>query len=166
MSELRRLGRREAYRLGELRTPGVGQPAPPRPLRPSFQPRHRGPASAWVLGFLVGAAAIAAAAERGLWFVPLFVGVLAGLCGQLGHWRFRVTLPAAAAMAVIGWGIPLGVAARHGSPEGAPVLGLHPHTTASVALPLAAAAIQALAGASLGRVLAPSVADWLWPLTA
>jgi hypothetical protein len=163
--ELRRLGRREAYRLGELRTPGVGPPGPPRLLRPSFLPRHRGAASAWFLGFLAGTAAIAAAAERGLWFVPLLAGLLAGLCGRLGRWRWRVTLPVAAAMAVIGWGIPLGLAARHANPAGAALLGLHPHTAAGIALPLAAAVVQALAGASLGRVLAPSVAEWLWPLT-
>jgi hypothetical protein len=162
--ELRRLGRREAYRLGELRTPGVGQPAPPRLCRPSFLPRHRGPASAWVLGFLAGAAAITAATERGLWFVPLLVGVVAGLCGWLGRWRWRVTLPVAAAMALIGWGIPLGLAARHTGPAGAALLGLHPHTTASIAVALVVAGVQALAGACLGRVLAPSVAQWLWLL--
>lgn len=163
--ELKRLGRREAYRLGALRTQGVGQPAPPRGLQPSFLPRHRGPASAWVLGFVAGTAAVAAAAEAGLWFMPLLVGVLAGLCGRLGRWRPRVTLPVAAAMAVIGWGIPLGLAAGRGHAVGAAVLGLHPHTAVSVGLLLVTAAVQAVAGAWLGRALAPSVAARLWPLT-
>jgi hypothetical protein len=161
MSELNRLGRREAYRLGTLRTQGVGQPAAPRPFRPSFLPRHRGPASAWIVALACGTATIAAAAGGGLWFVPFLVGVLAGVCGRLGGWRSRVTLPVAAAMAVTGWGIALGLAGDHGS--GAALLGLPAHSPASVALPLAVGAVQALAGAYLGRRLAPSVAQWLWP---
>jgi hypothetical protein len=167
MDELRRLGRREAYRLGTLRTQGAGQTAPPRPFQPSFLPRHRGPASAWVLGFLAGTAAIALAAAAGLWFVPFIVGAAAGLCGRVGRWRPGVLLPAAAAMAVIGWGIPLGLAARSGRPEGATaraaLLGLPAHTTAGAAVTLAVAAVQALAGAWIGLALAPRAARWLWP---
>lgn len=169
MSDLRRLGRREAYRLGTLRTQGVGQPAPPRLFRPSFQPRHRGPASAWFLGFLAGTAAVAAAAHAGLWFVAFLVGLLAGFCGRLGRWRLRVILPAAAAMAVIGWAITLGLAARRygltrATAHVATVLpGLHPHHgAAGIAAVLLAGAALALAGAGLGQALAPFAGKWIW----
>jgi hypothetical protein len=159
--ELRRLGKREAYQLGSLRTQGVAQPSPPRPFVPSFLPRHRGPVSAWVLGGLAGAAAIAGGASAGLWFVPFIIGVLAGFAMFLGRWRLRVTLPAAAAMAVAGWGVPLGLAARSGRPEGATarvaaaLLGLPPHAAAGIALTLLVGAVQALVGAWLGIAVAP-----------
>jgi hypothetical protein len=159
--DLRRLGKREAYRLGALRTQGVPQVSPPRPFVPSFLPRHRGPVSAWVLGGLAGVAAIAGGASAGLWFVPFIVGVLAGFTMFLGRWRLRVTLSAAGAMAVAGWGVPLGLAARSGKPEGATarvvaaLLGLPPHAAVGVAVALLVAAIQALAGAWLGVALAP-----------
>jgi hypothetical protein len=159
--ELKRLGKREGYRLGTLRTQGVGQVAPPRPFVPSFLPRHRGSLSAWVLGGLAGAAAIAGGASAGLWFVPFIVGVLAGLAMHLGRWRLRATLSAAAAMAVVGWGVPLGLAARRGEPEGATarvvaaLLGLPPHAAVGVAVTLLAGVVQALIGAWLGVTLAP-----------
>jgi hypothetical protein len=159
--DLKRLGKREAYRLGSLRTQGVPAVSPPRVFVPSFLPRHRGPLSAWLLGGLAGAAAIAGSASAGLWFVPFIIGVLAGFAMFLGRWRLRVTLPAAAAMAVAGWGIPLGLAARRGQPEGATarvvaaLLGLPPHAAVGVAVTLLVAAVQALVGAWLGMTLAP-----------
>jgi len=168
MSELRRLGRREAYRLGTLRTQGVGQPTPPRQFRPSFLPRHRGPVAAWVTGFLAGAAAIAAAAVAGLWFVPFFVGAAAGFCGWLGRWRLPVTLAAAAAMALVGWGVPLVLASRHGhlarlaGHVTTAMPGLSAHTDRGMAAAALVAAAAALAGASLSLALARGVAHWLW----
>jgi hypothetical protein len=169
MSELKRLGRREAYRLGTLRTQGVGQPAPPRRLRPSFLPRHRGSASTWFIGVAAGAAAVAAAARAGLWFVPFLVGLVAGFSGGLGRWRPRVALPAIAAMAMIGWAIPAGLRARHGGPARAAAQvtaalpGLHPHgVAAGLAAALLTVAAQALAGAGLGLALAPRAAKWIW----
>jgi hypothetical protein len=159
--ELRRLGKREAYQLGSLRTQGVPQGSPPRLFTPSFLPRHRGPLSAWVLSGLAGVGAIAGGAQIGLWFVPFIVGVLAGFAMFVGRWRLRVTLASAAAMAVIGWGVPLGLAARGGEPEGATarvvaaLLGIPPHAVVGVAVTLLIAAVQALVGAWLGVALAP-----------
>jgi hypothetical protein len=169
MSELRRLGKREAYRLGTLRTQGVGQPAPPRRFRPSFLPRHRGPGPAWCLGIVAGTAAVAAAAHAGLWFVPFLAGLLAGFSGRLGRWRLRVTLPVTAAMAVIGWAVPLGLAARRdglaraAARVGTVLPGLHPHHgAAGLAAVLLAAAALALAGAGLGQALARAADKWIW----
>jgi hypothetical protein len=159
--ELRRLGRREGYRLGTLRTQGVGQASPPRPFVPQFLPRHRGLVSRWVLAGLAGAAAIAGGAAIGLWFVPFIVGALAGFAMNVGRWPVRVTLLGAAAMAVAGWGAPLGLAASRGEPEGATarvvaaLLGLPPHAVVGVAVTLLIGVIQALAGAWLGVTLAP-----------
>src|SRR5215469_12448124 len=159
--ELKRLGRREGYRLGNLRTQGVSQAAAPRPFIPSFRQRQRGAVSAWVLGGLAGMAAIAGAAAVGLWFVPFIVGVLAGLAMYLGRWRLRATLLAAAAMAVAGWAVPLALAARGGEPVGATarvvaaLLGLPPHAAVGIAVTLLVGVVQALAGTWLGVTLAP-----------
>lgn len=159
--ELKRLGKREGYRLGNLRTQGVGQIAPPRSFVPSFLPRHRGAVSAWVLGGVAGMAVIAGGAVLGLWFVPFIVGVLAGFAMRLGLWRLRAILVTAAAMAAAGWAVPLGLAARHGEPEGATarvvaaLLGLPPHAAVGIAVTLLVGVVQALAGAWLGLALAP-----------
>jgi len=159
--ELKRLGRREGYRLGSLRTQGVTQSSAPRPFVPQFLPRHRGLVSRWILAGLAGVAAIAGGASIGLWFVPFIVGALAGLAMFVGRWRVRVTLAAAAAMAVIGWGVPLGLAASRGEPEGATarvvaaLMGLPPHAAVGVAVTLLIGVVQALAGAWLGLALAP-----------
>lgn len=159
--ELKRLGKREGYRLGNLRTQGVTQVAPPRPFIPSFLPRRRGPVPAWILAGLAGVAAVAGGAAIGLWFVPFIVGALAGFAMYLGRWRLRVTLSAAAAMAVAGWAVPLALAARRGQPEGATarvvaaLLGLPPHAAMGIAVTLLIAAVQALAGAWLGLAVAP-----------
>jgi hypothetical protein len=42
-SDLKRLGRRGSYRLGQLRTQGAAPPGPPPPLQPRFRrARHQG----------------------------------------------------------------------------------------------------------------------------
>jgi hypothetical protein len=144
MDELDRLGRPGAYRLGMLRAAGA-EPAPPRPYRPLFaRASRRGPPSAWVLAFTGGAAAVAGGAVVGLFFVPFLVGLATGLVARWGGWRLRVTLPAVVVMAVLGWGIPLAWQAWHAEPHGA-------RGTIAVLL---AGILQALAGVSLGRVLA------------
>ncbi|HEY2550043.1 MAG TPA: hypothetical protein VGI64_05640 [Streptosporangiaceae bacterium] len=162
MADLNRLGRRDAYRLGRLRAQGIAQVGPPAPFRPWFtRPRHKGRASAWLLGCVLGTAAIAAGGVAGLWFVPFVVGLLAGLVSRPGSWRMRVAAPVAAAMAVAGWGIALWWPALHGQPSGATarviaaLAGLPPHAAFAIALTLLIALAQALAGAWLGRVLVP-----------
>jgi hypothetical protein len=72
-----------------------------------------------MLAFLAGPAASAAGALAGLWFVPFVVGLLAGLAVRFGRWRLQMTLPAVAAMAVIGWGAVLRRQAAGGEPIGA-----------------------------------------------
>ena len=108
MTDLKRLGKRGSYRLGRLRTQGVGSFGPPLPGRPSFtRPAYRGPAALWLLGLLAGAAVISGAAALGLWYAPFVVAVVAGFASKLGDWRARQAVPAAAAMAAAGWALPL-----------------------------------------------------------
>jgi hypothetical protein len=164
MADLRRLGKRGAYRLGALGRLG-GLPAqrasrPPR-HQPSFAPGHRGPASGWALGCLAGAAVIAGGAALGWWFVPFVVGVAAGIAGRYGRWRLRAALVAVALMASAGWAIPLAWSAWSGSAVGATarvvaaLAGLPPHAVVAVAATLLVAVIQALLGLWLGRTLSP-----------
>jgi hypothetical protein len=162
VTDLRRLGKPGAYRLGRLRTQGISGPSPPTPFRPLFtRPRHRGPGSLWLLGWLAGAALIIAGAAAGLWFLPFVVGLLAGLASKLGGWRLRVALPAVAAMAVVGWGFPLCWSSLHGQPVAATALviaavaGWPAHAAVGIAVTLLIALVQAVVGAWLGRVLAP-----------
>ena len=162
MADLNRLGRRDAYRLGRLRAQGIAEAPAPAPFRPWFtRPRHRGRASAWLLGCLLGAGAILASAVAGLWFGPFVVGLLAGLVSRPGGWRMRVAAPVVAVMAVAGWGIAIWLPALRGQPSGATArvnaaLGsLPPHAASAIALTLLIALVQAVVGAWLGRVLMP-----------
>jgi hypothetical protein len=166
MTDLKRLGKRGAYRLGSLRPQGIGWAAPPVPFRPSFAPpTRRGPLSAWLGGLLAGTAVILAGAVAGLWFIPFVIGLLAGFVMRSGGWRLRVTLAAVAVMAAVGWGVPLGWAALHGQPTGATarviaaLAGLPPHAVVGVVVTLLVPVLQGLAGAWLGRALAPRPID-------
>ena len=165
-ADLNRLGKRGAYRLGQLRTQGISQIGPPVPVRPSFaRPRHHGPVWLWLLAWLAGTVVIAAGAAAGLWFLPFVAGLAGGLANRIGRWRMRVLLPAAAVMATAGWGIPLWWAALHGQPTGATarviaaLAGLPASAIAGVAAALLVAVIQALAGTWLGRALTPGPGD-------
>jgi phage shock protein PspC (stress-responsive transcriptional regulator) len=162
VTDLKRLGKPNSYRLGRLRAQGVAQAAPPAPFRPRFtRPRHRGPVLLWLLAAAAGAAAIAAGAVAGIWFVPFIAGVVAGLANRYGAWRARVTVTAAVLMAVVGWGVPLGWMALHGrvtvavARGAATVVGLPAHASIGVALTLLVAVAQAVAGLWLGRALTP-----------
>jgi hypothetical protein len=161
MADLDRLGKRGSYRLGQLRVQGAGPAGPPPPRRPRFRARHRGPTSLWLLAAAAGAAVIAGGAAAGLWFAPLAVGLAAGLVNRFAGWRPRVLVPAVAAMAVAGWGIPLWWPALHGQPAGgtAPVIAalasLPGSAAGGVLVALLAAVLQALAGLWLGRALTP-----------
>jgi hypothetical protein len=162
MADLKRLGKRGSYRLGRLRAQGIGEALPPAPFRPWFQrPRHAGIGAAWLLGFFAGIAVIVAGAWFGLWFLPFVVGVVAGLADRFGNWGGRIMLPAVAAMAVVGWAIPLCWSALHGEPLAATarvvaaLAGLPPYAALAITLTLLVAVIQAAVGLWLGRALTP-----------
>lgn len=159
MSDLSRLGKRNSYRLGQLRVQGAGPAGPPPLRRPRFRRRHRGPASLWLLAAAASVAVIAAGAAAGLWYAPFAVGLAAGLVSRIGGWRARVLAAALAAVAMAGWGIALWWPALHGQRAGgtAPViaaLAAWPGSAAGgVLLALVVAVVQALAGLGLGRAL-------------
>jgi hypothetical protein len=161
MSELNRLGKRGAYRLGRLGAPPPAPVGPPAPHYPSWVPGHRGAAVLWLLGGLAAAVLIALGAAAGWWFLPFVAGLAAGAAARYGRWRLRVALPATALVAAIGWAIPLGWQALHGAPVRATarvvaaLAGLPPHAVVAIAATLVVAALQALAGLWLTWALIP-----------
>jgi hypothetical protein len=161
MADLRRLGKRGSYRLGRLGAPPPEQAGRPAPRYPSFAPGHRGPAAGWAAGCAAGIVVIAGGASLGWWFVPFVVGIAAGIAARYGRWRLRVAVLTVTVMAAAGWGIPLWWSAWRGAPTGATARAvaalarLPPHAAAAIAVTLAVAVIEALAGLWLGRALAP-----------
>ncbi len=159
MADLRRLGRRGSYRLGGRGVPGQARPA--RPHHPSFRPARPGRATVWLAGGLAGAAVIAAGAALGWWFVPFLAGAAAGVAARFGRLRLRTALTAVAAGAAAGWAVPLAWAAPGGLPERqvartvAALAGLPAHGSVIVVVALLVAALQALAGFWVARVLTP-----------
>jgi hypothetical protein len=98
--------------------------------------------------------------------VPFAAGLAAGLANRIGGWRPIIALPAVAAMAVAGWGIPLlwqmlvdGQPYRPVAREAAALLGLPAHSSAGFVLTLGIAVVQALVGYWLGRALTPRRAE-------
>jgi len=162
MADPRRLGKRGSYRLGRMAAPPEPRTPWPAGHYPTWAPRHRGPVSAWVLACLAGVVIVAAGALVGWWFLPFVSGLAAGLAAHYGQLRLRVTLPAAMAVAVAGWGAALAwLALRDGLPEVATartiaaLAGLPAAAAAAIGVTLLVAAIQAAAGVWLGRALAP-----------
>ncbi len=142
MAELRKLGRRGAYRLG----PPRGRVSPWR----------------WLTVVLAGALVIAAGAELGLWFVPFLAGLAAGLLLPRWGWRLRHTLLAVLVMALLGWGVPLyWPAVVQGQPAGATarviaaLAGVPPHAFTGVLVTLLVAILQGVVGLWLGRAVQP-----------
>ena len=161
MSDLNRLGKRGAYRLGRLGAPPPAPAGPPAPHYPSWVPGHRGPAVLWLLGGLAAAVLIALGAAAGWWFLP-FVAWPGG--------RGRGALRALAAAGRpaghgAGRGDRLGHPARLAGPPWRPVratarvvaalAGLPPHAVVAIAATLVVAALQALAGLWLTWALIP-----------
>ncbi len=169
-SEFRRLGKRGAYGLGKLRSPGVAEPHKPAQFRPRFTRRrpHRWATSTWLLGLVAGAVVIAAATAMAWWFVPFVAGVGAGLVNRLGGWPWRFAVPAVAVMGAVGWGLPLWLGALRGEPYGAAarviaaLTGLPGYAAVSIVLTLLIAVVQAVTGYWLGRALTPRLADDLF----
>jgi hypothetical protein len=115
-----------------------------------------------VLACLAGAVIVAAGALAGWWFLPFLAGLGIGLAAHYGRLRLRVTLPAALAVAAVGWGAALAwLALRDGLPEVsvartiAALAGLPASAAVAIAVTLVVAALQAAAGLWLGRALAP-----------
>jgi hypothetical protein len=164
MTDHKRLGKRGSYRLGRLRAQGVSVVAPPLPSRPSFSSsRHRGSLALWLAGWVTLTALLAAGAAWGVWFVPYAAGLVAGFSTGCGGWRLRPSLVAVITTALVGWGVPLGwsASASGGQPAGASaraiaeLTGRPASALITFAVSLLVAVIQAMAGAWLGRVLAP-----------
>ena len=161
MADARRLGKRGSYRLGRLGVPPPDPARPPRPHYPSWHPARRGPVSLWLAGALAAAAVIAAGAAPGWWFVPLPVGVAAGVAARFGRLRLRTVLPAIAAAAAAGWAVPLARSAPGGLPGWqvartfSVLAGLPPRVSVVFVVALLAAAAQALAGCWVALMLTP-----------
>ena len=166
-ADLKRLGKRSAYRLGKLRVQGVAGSERPVAFQPRFaRPDHRWPASTWVAGLLGGVLLIIAGALAGWWFMPFAAGVLAGLANRIGRWPIRVAVPAVAIVAVLGWAVPLAWSVLRGLPYAgtarviAALLGLPANPAVGIGLTLIVAVAQAVVGYWLGRALTPLPADY------
>ena len=162
MAEPRRLGRRGSYRLGRMGAPPTPRTPWPEVHYPTWTPRRRGPVSLWVLACVAGAVLVAAGALAGWWFLPFLAGLGTGLAARYGRLRLRATLPAAVAVAAVGWGAALAwLAVRDGLPEVsvartiATLAGLPASAAVAIAVTLMVAALQAAAGLWLGRALVP-----------
>jgi hypothetical protein len=165
-SDLKRLGRRGAYRLGQLRVQGVAGDQAPTRFQPRFaRPHHRWPTSTWLLGLLAGILLIVAGAVLGWWFMPFAAGMLAGLANRIGRWRTRVALPAVVIVAALGWAVPIVWSVLNGQPYAAvarviaALLGLPANPPVGIAVTLLVAVVQAVVGYWLGRALTPMPAE-------
>jgi hypothetical protein len=104
---------------------------------------------------------IAWGAMDGIWFIPLIIGVVAGVGARFGQWPLRVMAPAVVLICAAGWGAALIVPAVRGLPVGATartiagVAGLPALVTVGVGITLAVSVLQGLAGLWLGRALTP-----------
>jgi len=162
VADPRKLGKRGSYRLGRLGAPPAVRTPWPGAHYPSFAPRRRGPAGAWLLACLAGVVIVAAGALAGWWFLPFLAGLAAGLAVWFGRLRLRTALLAAVAVAAAGWGAALAwLALRDGLPEVAvgrsiaALSGLPASAAVTIAATLLVAVVQAAAGLWLGRALAP-----------
>jgi hypothetical protein len=157
MADPRRLGKRGAYRLGELRfTKPKSWRGPSGPRQPSFGTRRsRDLALAWLAACAVTAAVLGAGAALGLWFLPFVAGIAAGAW----PWRTRSALGLVALAVAVGWGAALWWPALSGAPAGptarviAALAGLPPYAAVGVAGTLLVGIAQALAAVWLTRAV-------------
>jgi hypothetical protein len=155
VADPKRLGKRGAYRFGELRPPD-------RPTKraathhPSFRPR-RSPVSvlAWLTACVAAAALLGLGARFGLWFGPFLAGMAAGA----GPWRARPALGLVVLAVAAGWGAALWWPALSGAPTGATarvvaaLAGLPPHAAVGVAATLGVGIAQAVVAFWLARAV-------------
>jgi hypothetical protein len=156
VADPKRLGRRGAYRLGDLRAPAPPPPRPPAAYRPTFASRApRGSFVRWLAACAVAAALIGVGAGFGLWFLPFVVGLAAGAA----PWRARSALVLAVLAAAVGWGAALAWPALSGSPQGATaravaaLAGLPPYAGVGVAGTLLVGIIEGVVAVWLARAL-------------
>ena len=90
MADPKRLGGRDAYRLGRLRAPDPPPPRRPTALAPSFASRPpRGSLIRWLAACAAAAALLGLGAGFGLWFLPFVAGLAAGGRAVAGTFRTR-----------------------------------------------------------------------------
>jgi len=156
MADPKRLGKRGAYRLGELRVSGRPQARGPAPRTPSFGARRsRGAAWAALAACAVTAALLGLGAAFGLWWLPFAAGIAAGAA----PWRAGPVLVAALVAVLAGWGAALWWPALTGAPAGATaravaaLAGLPPYAGVGVAATLLVGVLQVLAAVWLARAV-------------
>jgi len=156
MADLRRLGKRGAYRLGELRILPKPAGRPPAPHQPSFGARRSpGWPALWLAVCAAAAALLGLGAAFGLWFLPFVAGIAAGA----GPCRVRPALGLAVLAVAVGWGAALWWPARSGAPVGATaravaaLAGLPPYAVAGVAATLLVGMLQAIVAFWLARAV-------------
>jgi hypothetical protein len=156
MADPKRLGKRGAYRFGEMRVSGRPQARGPAPHTPSFSARRsRGPAWAWLAACAVTAALLGLGAAFGLWWLPFAAGIAAGAA----PWRARSALGLMLVAVLAGWGAALWWPALTGAPAGATaravaaLAGLPPYAGVGVAGTLLVGVLQALAAVWLARAV-------------
>jgi len=156
VADPRRLGRRDAYRLGRLRGPAPPPPRRPTAFAPSFASRPpRGSLTRWLVACAVAAALLGLGARFGLWFLPFVAGLAAGAA----RWRARSALALVVVAVAVGWGAALWWPALSGAPEGATaravaaLVGLPPYAGVGVAGTLLIGIVQGLAALWLSRAV-------------
>jgi hypothetical protein len=156
MDDPRRLGRKGAYRLGELRSAAKPPPRSRAPHEPSFGTRRsRGSVTWWLVACAVTAALLGLGAAFGLWFLPFAAGVVAGAV----PWRLRSALGLVVLAVCVGWGAALAWPALSGAPAGATaravaaLAGLPPYAGVGVAAALLIGILQAVVAVWLARAL-------------
>jgi len=156
MADPKRLGQRDAYRLGRLRAPDPPPPRRPTPFAPSFASRPpRGSFIRWLAACATAAALLGLGAGFGLWFLPFVAGLAAGAA----PWRARAALGLVAVAVGAGWGAALWWPALTGAPEGATaravaaMAGLPPYAGVGVAGTLLVGIVQGVVAVWLARAV-------------
>ena len=156
MADPKRLGQRDAYRLGRLRAPDPPPPRRPNPFAPSFASRPpRGSFIRWLVACAAAAALLGLGAGFGLWFLPFVAGLAAGAA----RWRVRSALGLVLTAVAVGWGAALWWPALTGAPEGATaravaaMAGLPPYAGVGVAGTLLVGVIEGVVAVWLARAV-------------
>jgi hypothetical protein len=158
MADFKRLGKRGAYRFGDLRQHGPSPRPAPAPHQPSFGTRRsRAGLVRWLCSCAAAAALLGLGAWLGLWWLPFVAGVAAGLA----RWRVRSALGWVVLAVLAGWGVTLWVPAWSGAPADATarvvaaLAGLPPFAAVGVAGTLLVGVLQGVVAVWLTRALRP-----------